>query len=564
MTESAGVGHSDGTTGDAVRLAVGAVVETTRFAGAGAGFRPFACVRSGGPKVCPTLAALVAVAVGVLGALEVPECEAGPACFMAESYPASRPTLKTNATATASRRGLNTVRVCRSGLPRTFEMLEEGLATWASRCPFCSETRVAVAVVLCVETDSVDPLARQDEEGNVESDCRQFPTVLAGRVRLMDVPFDGIIERYLLASTGFERTLRTVEAAEWTCRTPCTDWDVLPPGEGLGATGLAVRTADTAIHTWDLARAVAGDEQLDTSLVAWIYDNVQEMVGSPDAPSSARSACCCRRLTEAGRRGATEGTVGWGPAIYGTGMEIFDSLEAEYDQLDGILAGLSAKEWSQPSAAAGWTNVDVLLHLAQSEEAVVSTLTGPAVGPAGPPMVQGRSVDEAMGELVAAERAGPDVVYPRWQAARVESVRALRLAAPSRVSAWVSAPLRPATLATTRLAEHWAHALDIAVPLSIPYPDTARLRHIAWLGHRTLPYAFRLAGMNPEPIRVELTGPDGDVWQLGPADADSVISGSAGAFCRVGARRLAPDRSGLTATGPHAATALTLLRNFAA
>jgi uncharacterized protein (TIGR03084 family) len=250
--------------------------------------------------------------------------------------------------------------------------------------------------------------------------------------------------------------------------------------------------------------------------------------------------------------------------IYGTRMEIFDSLQAEYDRLDGIFAGLSHEEWNRPSGAAGWTNVDVLLHLAQTEEAVVSTLAGVTVAVGGQPLIPGQSVDEAMKRWVDAERAGPDVVYPRWQAAREASVPALRQADPDHFSTWASAPLRPATLATTRLAEHWAHALDITEPLSIPYPDTARLCHIARLGHRTLPYAFRLAGKAPEPIRAELTGPDGEVWQFGPGDADSVISGPAGAFCRVGAQRLAPEDSGLTVTGPHAATALGLLRNYAA
>ena len=47
-------------------------------------------------------------------------------------------------------------------------------------------------------------------------------------------------------------------------------------------------------------------------------------------------------------------------------------------------------------------------------------------------------------------------------------------------------PIRPATLATTRLAEHWAHGLDITVPLGISFPDTGRLRHVAWLAHRSL------------------------------------------------------------------------------
>lgn len=244
-------------------------------------------------------------------------------------------------------------------------------------------------------------------------------------------------------------------------------------------------------------------------------------------------------------------------------VQIFDDLAAEYDRLDDIFEGLSGAEWESPSAAAGWRVVDVLLHLAQTEEAVAATLTGV---PARHGM-QDRGqvgVDDAVDVWVAAERAGPEVVHPRWQAARRKSLDALRAADPTTSAQWVAAALRPATLATTRLAEHWAHALDITGPLAIPYPDTARLRHIAWLGHRTLPYAFDVAGEPAGPVRAELTGPGGEDWRFGPDDAPSVITGAAGAFCRVGARRLAPEESGLAATGPHGAAALRVLRNYAA
>jgi uncharacterized protein (TIGR03084 family) len=128
---------------------------------------------------------------------------------------------------------------------------------------------------------------------------------------------------------------------------------------------------------------------------------------------------------------------------------------------------------------------------------------------------------------------------------------------------WVTSPLASATLATTLLAEHWAHALDITGPLGIAYPDTARLRHVAWLAVRTLPYAFEVAGLGGRPVRCELTGPDGERWEFGPADAESRISGAAGAFCRVAARRLAAAASGLTATGPDAAAALRVVRTYA-
>jgi hypothetical protein len=99
----------------------------------------------------------------------------------------------------------------------------------------------------------------------------------------------------------------------------------------------------------------------------------------------------------------------------------------------------------------------------------------------------------------------------------------------------------------------------------VPYPDTARLRNVAWLAHRTLPYAFAVAKQEmPGPVFCDLTGPDGTPWPIGPADAESVISGPAAAFCRVAAQRLAPGDSGLTASGPFAAEALRVARTYAA
>jgi hypothetical protein len=62
-----------------------------------------------------------------------------------------------------------------------------------------------------------------------------------------------------------------------------------------------------------------------------------------------------------------------------------------------------------------------------------------------------------------------------------------------------------------------------------------------------------------------LTAPDGTAtWRYGPPDADSAITGPAGAFCRVAAQRLTPGDSGLSATGPYGAAALGLLRTYAA
>jgi uncharacterized protein (TIGR03084 family) len=244
-------------------------------------------------------------------------------------------------------------------------------------------------------------------------------------------------------------------------------------------------------------------------------------------------------------------------------MTVFDDLAAEQERLAGILGGLDEAQWTSPSGADGWSVADVVLHLAQSEESVVIAVAGgdPRAGAGQAP---GGTVDERVDFLVRAERAAPDVVFGRWQRARRAALDALRAADPDRPLAWVAAPVKPATLATTRLAEHWAHGLDVTGPLGVEFPDTERLRHIAWLAHRTLPYAMALAGEQPAQVWCELTAPDGtSVWEFGSPEAGSGIAGPAGDFCRVAAHRLAPGSARLRTTGPDGATALRLLRTYA-
>ncbi len=245
-------------------------------------------------------------------------------------------------------------------------------------------------------------------------------------------------------------------------------------------------------------------------------------------------------------------------------MTVFDDLGAEQDRLEDILAGLDEAQWLAPSAAEGWTMTDVVLHLAQSEEAVQATMTGGDIR-TGLAAVGGNSMDERAEAAVRAERAAPADVFGRWRRARRAAMAALTAGDPEQPVEWVTGPIKPATLATTRLAEHWAHGLDITGPLGLEFPDTDRLRHIAWLAHRTLPYALAVAGEPPTAaVRCELTDPAGSqTWRYGPADAESAITGPAGEFCRVAVRRLAPADARLTATGPHGATVLRVLRTYA-
>ena len=190
-------------------------------------------------------------------------------------------------------------------------------------------------------------------------------------------------------------------------------------------------------------------------------------------------------------------------------MSIFEDLAAEEERLEQILSGLDEAQWGSASAADGWTIADVVLHLAQSEEAAAATAShGTLRGALG--MVAGETTDARADAAVRMERAAPGPeVFARWQRARQAALAAMRAADPDRPVQWMVGTIKPATLATTRLAEHWAHGLDIAGPLGADFPDTGRLRHIAWLAHRTLPYALSLAGEPAAAVRCELTAPDG-------------------------------------------------------
>jgi uncharacterized protein (TIGR03086 family) len=158
----------------------------------------------------------------------------------------------------------------------------------------------------------------------------------------MGSAFDGILDRYSLASSEFRRCLETVRADQWAWPTPCTEWNVrllvnhmargnlnfvgllngatgadflrlrgtdalgadplaaytrsvqecaeafarpgalqqvvdYPLGRVPGAQALAIRTTDTTIHTWDLARAIGAEDTLDPGLVAWIDDRMEDI-----------------------------------------------------------------------------------------------------------------------------------------------------------------------------------------------------------------------------------------------------------------------------------------------
>jgi len=250
--------------------------------------------------------------------------------------------------------------------------------------------------------------------------------------------------------------------------------------------------------------------------------------------------------------------------------EILSALAAQHAELGDVVDGCSADDWERPTRCPGWDVASVLLHLAQTDELAIESARGAlpdlSDGLMGSRADQTMSVDDAAAAQVAGDRAaGGDVIRKRWHDASSGMRAAFEAADPHRRVTWVSNRLSVQTLAATRLSECWIHTGDIASALGVPLEPTDRLRHIARLAWRTLPYAFDRADMTMHgPVALDLIGPGGDAWHFDPdAAALTTIRGSAVEFCEVAARRVAPDTTSLRGTGPDAEAVLRVVRTYA-
>jgi uncharacterized protein (TIGR03084 family) len=156
----------------------------------------------------------------------------------------------------------------------------------------------------------------------------------------------------------------------------------------------------------------------------------------------------------------------------------------------------------------------------------------------------------------------PQDVIEWWRGGRAKVVEPLsHMGADDRVP-WIAGDMSARTFATFRLMETWMHGLDIYQTLGIEVEDTQRIRHVCWLGWKTLPYAFKQAGEHYEPVRVEVIGPGYAKWVYGPEDADNLIKGSASDWARLVVHRAKPSDIRLKVTGEQAETAIKVARAF--
>jgi uncharacterized protein (TIGR03084 family) len=244
--------------------------------------------------------------------------------------------------------------------------------------------------------------------------------------------------------------------------------------------------------------------------------------------------------------------------------ELLADLAAEGADLDRTMSTLDEAGLRAPTPAPGWTIAHQVAHLAWTDRVALLAVTDPDRFQA--------EVNAAMADptgfvdTVAATGAAlpPAVLLADWRNGRADLVDALRAVPPGTRLPWFGPPMSAASMATARLMETWAHGQDVADALGVARVPTARLRHVAHIGVRTVGFAFTVHGRAvPAPFRVELTGPGGERWTWGPDDATDRITGPALDFCLLVTQRRHADDLDLTVVGDRATEWVPIAQAFA-
>ncbi len=252
--------------------------------------------------------------------------------------------------------------------------------------------------------------------------------------------------------------------------------------------------------------------------------------------------------------------------------EILSDLVAEEQALDQFLQRINERQWILPTSAPGWSIKDTVSHLAYTERFAAQVLAE------GASVVKKAKVTDLDAWTAVGIKEGREMRYQQviewWRNSRADVVDALsRMEGTDRVP-WIRGDMSARAFGTLRLMETWAHGLDIKDAMEDllvydeeeedPTLDTSRIRHVAWLAHKMLPFAFDQAGEGfPESgIRVELMGPRYARWVYGPEDAADVIKGVASEWCRIAVRRLESTETTLKTEGENAETAVKVVRTY--
>jgi uncharacterized protein (TIGR03083 family) len=262
-------------------------------------------------------------------------------------------------------------------------------------------------------------------------------------------------------------------------------------------------------------------------------------------------------------------------------------MHAERARLGRTIQYTDPSTWETPNPCEGWTNRDLMAHLAAQDTAAAQLMGGE-------PASEFESFREANGgDLwvsgfnewaieVRKDRSTRQILSDWGRAAELFG----RLAADvsdedwgSRRVPWVAGEIGVRYLVQARIVEWWLHGEDLREGTGQPpNPQHWPVHLTCDLGIRMLPYALGLSGLSfpGMSLQVDLSGMGEGSWHWGlapretPAEnkkPDAWIEGRALAFAQVAARRIPAEAfldDGNLVTGGDEELAWTVLRSIRA
>jgi len=242
---------------------------------------------------------------------------------------------------------------------------------------------------------------------------------------------------------------------------------------------------------------------------------------------------------------------------------VLTDLIAEVAALDGHLSDMSESDWSVSTPAPGWDVADQVIHLGLIDRRAMWSMVEPDRFTSD---MTSMMTSGGLDAIQNAEREkSPQQLLEWWREGAADLARAAESIDLSARCKWYGPSMSGTSMLTARLMETWAHGQDIADALNWTRKSTDRLKHIAHIGVRAMPFAFA-SNKLPAPegnVFVSLASPSGDTWTWGDESAESTVTGPALGFCLAVTQRRHIDDCGLTTVGEPASTWMSIAQSFA-
>jgi len=172
---------------------------------------------------------------------------------------------------------------------------------------------------------------------------------------------------------------------------------------------------------------------------------------------------------------------------------ILTDLDAQYQELDCLVAGLDESQWQLKTSFFNWSIFDEIAHIAFFDHEALLAIDD---------LDRFRERAKEIMRVIMSDGSWPAYTNPllgpekpeellsTWRDIRSCLLQRLSMMAPKDRLPWYGPDMSVRSFATARLMETWAHSQDVFDTLRVKRINCKRLRHVAHIGVTTFGWSF--------------------------------------------------------------------------